>query len=868
MKFGKFFDDPIVKIAAWLTEREQHWMRHVIANKYPGVLDPQVYWIVGTDAENAGLSADPVERTVQRLTLSQVGVYMAQRMWSLRTWIIVPLLALLGLALAYVLINVSGTTPHAWLTPVTMAVTIWLAAMLCFGSFLFVPVVAQFFLPRVPVRQDEIDSVRGVMARCVVRDLPADVPGDLADRPRVLVADAEGRAVAGQVLATDLEYSAVRAEWVRSRSTLFVLGLAMLSPVLAVWAAWAAVLTYYAVQAVNAEPLQPQQQQDQKPDLWAMVKWVGVPVLLWLGMSVGVPDYLSGVLPVTAQLAQWAFVLVVWFVALRKVLRTPAPLNMRALMLEQAVRESGSELLIDKAGPAHFVELENARRAQLANARKDRSPFVQLGTSTGLLAQRRDPLAPTEPGLPVGLSVSDLSTHLGVLGASGTGKTSGVIRPLTKAWLAADLGGLLVLDGKGALPLELNGLHTDYRLISPAHGRFNPIAGMKPDAVADVLADVLNADSSGDRYWADSARLMLRMAAIVIAAHPSLPYTIGELQRFCVASHQEREGSLSELADRAMTDGRLAAALNYWIVEYPLMPEKTSGSIANMVRTWLGNICLHERLGPWTDTAESDARIEDAMRGAKLGMLLPESEFGIGGVAISALCMRRLYDGCKLRGDNWRSLDGHTAVLLAADEVQNLLTKADLETVPVARSLGLHLMFATQNVDGLYKRLDKDGAVQLLGNLASIVALPPRTDDSNAYVAKRAGNIWRATTQSYYGLPDAAADLGLYGNSGVDRTMQGVALHRQSRIGSPRLSYAINLWHRAWAPKAMAWLDDLATPDNTDQMTPKPTLSFDLAPLVTPDELDTLLARPGTALAIFNRGRVQRRDVIRLGGVA
>jgi hypothetical protein len=66
----------------------------------------------------------------------------------------------------------------------------------------------------------------------------------------------------------------------------------------------------------------------------------------------------------------------------------------------------------------------------------------------------------------------------------------------------------------------------------------------------------------------------------------------------------------------------------------------------------------------------------------------------------------------------------------------------------------------------------------------------------------------------------------------------------------------------------MAWLDDLATPDNTDQMTPKPTLSFDLAPLVTPDELDTLLARPGTALAIFNRGRVQRRDVIRLGGVA
>ncbi|MBD4974633.1 hypothetical protein GUF58_03425, partial [Xanthomonas citri pv. citri] len=125
-----------------------------------------------------------------------------------------------------------------------------------------------------------------------------------------------------------------------------------------------------------------------------------------------------------------------------------------------------------------------------------------------------------------------------------------------------------------------------------------------------------------------------------------------------------------------------------------------------------------------------------------------------------------------------------------------------------------------------------------------------------------------ATTSTYYGLPDAAADLNLYGNSGVDRTMREVALHRQSRIGSPRLSYAINLWHRAWAPKAMAWLDDLAAPDDTNQLTPKPVLSFGLEPLVTADELDTLLAQPGTALAIFNRGRVQRRDVIRLGGVA
>lgn len=876
MKPISFWDDPFVRISAWLVEREQQWMREVIAKKYPDSLDPQVYWIIGTDKADEGLSNDPVERTVQRLSLSQIGVFLAQRMWARRTWIVVPILALIGAAISYVIINMSGTTSHPTLIPATVAITIWLAVMLCFGATFFVPLMAQFFMPRTPARQDEIDSIRGVMARCVVRDVAPDTPPDLADRPRVLVADAEGRSVAGQVLATDLEYSAVRAEWCKSRSTLFVLGLAMLSPVLAVTATWAALLVYYAVQLLHLADrakMQPQgQQQEQGASLWVQIfRWFLLPASLGIALTAGVPHYLDSVVPSSAHVAQWVFVAAVWWVALSRAFAAPAPLAVRAMLLDQSVRESGTELLIDKAGKTHFVELEKARQVQIDNARKDTSPFIALGTSTGLLAQRRDPLAPTEADMPVGLSVADLSTHLGVLGASGTGKTTGVIRPLAKAWLAHDLGGLLALDGKGALPLDLDGLHDDYRLISPKHGPFNALDGMNPDAVADVLVDVLDAGGEGkDPIWSDSARLMLRMGAIVLEAHPDLPYTIGELQRFCLMANASRVELLADIADLAADNPRLAAALNYWMVEVvpPQMPEKTFGSIQNMVRTWLGNICLHEKLGPWTDTTASAANIEDAMRGAKLGLLLPESEYGIGGVAISALCMRRLYDAVKARGDHWRDLDGHTAVLLAADEVQALLTRADLETVPVARSLGLYLMYSTQNVDGLYKRLDEDGAVQLLGNLASIIALPPRTDDSNAYVAKRCGNIWRTVTQTYYGLPDAAADLGIYGNSGTDRTMQEVALHRQSRIGAPRLSYAINLWRRMWEPKAMGWLDDLVAPDETTQLTPQPVLSLGLESLVTPDELDTLLARPGTALAIINRGRVQRRDVIRLGGVA
>ncbi|MBD4168331.1 hypothetical protein GUH54_18835, partial [Xanthomonas citri pv. citri] len=80
------------------------WMREVIAKKYPGIIDPQVYWIIGTDKENEGLSSDPVEHDVQRISLSQIGVFMAQRMWARRTWIMVPLLAVLGMVISYILI--------------------------------------------------------------------------------------------------------------------------------------------------------------------------------------------------------------------------------------------------------------------------------------------------------------------------------------------------------------------------------------------------------------------------------------------------------------------------------------------------------------------------------------------------------------------------------------------------------------------------------------------------------------------------------------------------------------------------------------------------------------------------------------------
>ena len=64
-----------------------------------------------------------------------------------------------------------------------------------------------------------------------------------------------------------------------------------------------------------------------------------------------------------------------------------------------------------------------AERAQVEHARKDTTPFLELGSARGVFAGKPDPYAPDE-GLPVGLSVGDLASHFIVFGSTCTGMTS------------------------------------------------------------------------------------------------------------------------------------------------------------------------------------------------------------------------------------------------------------------------------------------------------------------------------------------------------------------------------------------------------------------------------------------------------------
>lgn len=867
MQKSKFLDSPIEKIVDTLRSVEQDKIRSAIDAKYKGNVPNQIYWNAETIKENEGLSSDPVERTSQRLILSHISILVAQRFFNKFRFIIAPSVVLISMILLALFVYNDVSVGNDTFTSVLRIISFAMFAIVFLSSTALSSFIFQLLLPNNPIQQAEIDQIEQTIKDCVVADLPSNAPNDFKDRMRVLDVDANGRAVSGQVLAKDLYSCALLEQWYESKAFLQIASLLFAIPFASSHIAIAMILYVMFIiklMSIDSDFAVPQEENPVLQIIFIVLRLLVFPFLIYLATSTSVQSTIltSFFDAPLVTVAITILTIVGWYAVITRLLRYDnAPINERSEDLHNAVRQSGTELLIDKASRNYFISLENAKKSQLNNVINDQSHFIELGKSTGLFASRRDHFAPSESGLPFGLSINDLSTHLFTIGASGSGKTTGVIRPVIKQWLEADQGGMIVLDGKGALPSELVGLHDDYQIITPTSAQFNPIFGLTPDAVADTISGIF-ADKKGDQFWNDSANLMIRMASFAVYYAESQDFTLNNILNFCVMNDEYRTKALGELALQLEAYPFLETTINYWMVQLPDTPPATKGSIVNNVRTWLGNIVYHKELGAWVDVADG-VKIEDAFNCKKFGVLLPESAYGKGGVVINALILRRLYDYAKKRGDSFREhLDYNLPVLLVADEIQNIVTQADVENVTIARSLGLYLCYATQNIDGLYNRLDEVSAKQMCGNFASFIAFATRTKISNEYISARASKIWKATVEHFDGLPDGQTDFNLHLNSGAYSAHYKHDLFRIS-IGNemtyrPNRAFSIGAWKPEETEQGMIKSYNL---DNA----PNGTLNIAVVPLIDEDEIENLLAEPQTAIALINRGRVQRRDVIKLG---
>lgn len=561
-----------------------------------------------------------------------------------------------------------------------------------------------------------------------------------------------------------------------------------------------------------------------------------------------------------------------------------------------ASAEKSVDRTMDQSGVrANLLIDENALIQQVENAKRDNSPFLELGRSAGFLRDRFDPFAPSGENYAMGLTKHDLETHLLVLGGTGSGKTSGTIRPLIRDWLQRTEDGLFVLDGKGQLPREIEA--TSYTVISPDTADLNPIEGLSPDDVADTLRDMGASEAESDPYWSNAAAKLIRSAAHTAQSLATLgegEYTLDAVSRIVAdaakgndqKTRQRRTHQATVLGDDPSRWSVAARrAHGYILSEFHQLPEKQRGSIEGIASLWLSQITDHEKLATWAVT-EAGTPVEDVVKGQRIGVALPEAVYGKAGIMVSALLKKRIYNAIKRRGDRWGTDPDQKAVALVIDEVQALLTADESATLPIARSLGLYAVFATQNVDGVLETLGENAGYQLLGNLRSMVAYTSQTKLTQEYISSRLGSIYRPqvnqmdayehiASRARKALEQEAAAQIEPDSSNAKGRMRSIG-RRIANLPSTTIQFLINGENRQRDNEAPStkgseggsetnWeaVEKNQRIQQAEHMENATTLgqSFALQPTVDPTEINELLSIPNTAFVQVIRGRVTRRDL-------
>lgn len=676
--------------------------------------------------------------------------------------------------------------------------------------------LARRFLPKGIFNVEDAAAANELINRTMIRDFDEETtPEDLQDNFRNLTIDVEGNPVDGQIMITDIEVPTFRNT-----------------------------LNFFKAE-------------------YNIMFFTGF--LFSSGLAYSIIEGTSGGYSGMASAAVYgsisAFFGFLFFLSFLFGMTKNSPLAVRMAAATKMQRSTAAQALVDKVGPDYYKSIEKARQSQIENASRDKTNFIKLGETTGVLSERRDPFAPSEEGMPFGMTMEDLSTHLAVIGQTGSGKTSGVLRPIfAQVMTNPDFNsGLFVLDGKGALPLELTDLSEDYKLINPEHSDFNPIENLTADEVSDSLYEMFGS-ASDDDFWNLAAAKLIRASANLLEM-TNEPWTLTNVYRAVIDDDYVQDVVCPQLPALSAMKAFQRSAAEYRLKTHIGTPEKTRGSIDNTAGLWLSTLTDNQKLSHWAD-AEHGVLVESVCEGAKVGLALPEAIYGLAGAVISNLAKKRIYNAIKKRGDTWKQTPGQTQVILLIDEFQNIFGRGnqDAAMLSIARSLGLVFIGGTQNIDGVQMTLGSEDATnQFFGNILSMIALRSDTDLTRKFISRRMGSEWKAVVDKVSTIPDTKFEFNAIQTSGVDSLIRSTTLGDDIK-GSTGFGRTASAAIYNFAENAIDPIRSLITGNDASYV----DSNIKNVNIVGEDEISTMLAVPNTALAQIYRGRVQRRDVITL----
>lgn len=188
------------------------------------------------------------------------------------------------------------------------------------------------------------------------------------------------------------------------------------------------------------------------------------------------------------------------------------------------------------------------------------------------------------------------------------------------------------------------------------------------------------------------------------------------------------EANHPDMQEEGNTNANLIRqSLLYASRELPGFRTDLRSDLRATLSSWFTPVMRNKKLEPWT-RLEKGCDILACLRGAVVGITLPETDYQKAGRIITTLAKKRIFNAIKNRPDDWKvSCPDQRPVLCIADEAQLLIGSGyhtdEAQMLSIARSLGLVCVYATQSVNEFYARMGDDAGKAFMANFVSWVVL-------------------------------------------------------------------------------------------------------------------------------------------------
>lgn len=571
-----------------------------------------------------------------------------------------------------------------------------------------------------------------------------------------------------------------------------------------------------------------------------------------------------------------------------------------------------------KFGVGELSKLGNSdpekRMAQAVNAeREHHSGEIPMGRAKGILTTAGDAYS-SDGGLELQLTCDNLRVHLHVFGKTGGGKSFNILGPVAQFWARHGYGGVLVLDGKGALGDELlarfiknYGIQHRAILIKPGV-KLGLMEGLSPHDFVAAISDVGGAKNTEEKKddateffitQAKSLCLSLSIIQFVLKAYEietgknrTIFWHLENFDRLKVAmktrttnvvtpessaeaNSQVAKHGYAEAGGQARSNDKVTSsqgiidlikklpayadagvqdAVRYIEHDFWTMPSDTAGSVVATMDNWVKPLLQHPELREWAST-ETGVDISIPATGGFVACSLPEVKYGAAGKLAQSLIGQRLTVRVRRRADfDWRAA-GETPVLFVKDEAQELITQADRDFLPQARSLGGCAAYGTQSLDAYESRMGDASSRAFLDNFRSVISFTasPKTYE---WMARNLGRgrfiTWKKITQviGFIGTAQLVAGSPLHDNEREDRRF----MRKLRRRGGGKVIIPLG---RANASKSvpLAGGGSMSMPDIEARMMSRS--------IHDPSDIPANVAESFTYQAVMS-GEVKERDLLTL----